>query len=199
MMPAPKAMSHGLGGGAGATTLGALAGMSAANAGMAAETASAATTDNTTFFIESAPLIRSAGGFWPIPFCLPCARTRKSPRFRPGPARFDVHYGKFRPVTARRGKPKTVATAAFLGESELYRQKDAACCVNVTNSTRQAVLDPPKWVASTAAAEVFHILPDTGERFCNFAEFGFRPPPPFCGWPRAASRPAPRCRQSPGC
>jgi hypothetical protein len=29
--------------------------MSAANAGIAAETASAATTDNTTFFIESAP------------------------------------------------------------------------------------------------------------------------------------------------
>ena len=115
-------------------------------------------------------LIRSAGGFWPIPFCLPCARTRKNPRFRPGPARFDVHYGKFRPVTARRGKPKTMATADFLGESDLYRQKDAACCVNVTNSACQAVRDPPKCVASTAAAEVFHILPDTGERFCNFAE-----------------------------
>jgi hypothetical protein len=73
-------------------------------------------------------------------------------------------------VTARRGKPKTAATAAFLGESELFRQKVTACCVNVTNSARQSVLDPPKWVASTAAAEVFHILPDTGERFCNFAE-----------------------------
>src|SRR5215470_10810707 len=54
-MAAPNAMSHGLGGAAGAAA-GALVGMSAANAGAAAdETASAATTDNTTFFIESAP------------------------------------------------------------------------------------------------------------------------------------------------
>jgi hypothetical protein len=55
MIAEPKAMSHGLGGGAGAT-FGAFAGISAANAGAAAETASAAASDNTTFFIESAPL-----------------------------------------------------------------------------------------------------------------------------------------------
>src|SRR5580765_4009271 len=59
MTAAPKAMSHGLGAAAGAT-FGAFAGMSAANAGAATETASAAATDNTTFFIEPAPLIRSA-------------------------------------------------------------------------------------------------------------------------------------------
>jgi hypothetical protein len=54
MIALPNAMSHGLGGGAGAT-VGAFDGRSAANAGAAAETASAATTDNTTFFMESAP------------------------------------------------------------------------------------------------------------------------------------------------
>jgi hypothetical protein len=65
-------------------------------------------------------------------------------------------------VTARR-QAKNGGNCRLFRQSEFYRQKDAACCVNVTNSTRQAVLDPPKWVASTAAAEVFHILPDTGE------------------------------------
>src|SRR5689334_18179972 len=59
MTAAPKAISHGLGAAAGAA-FGAFAGMSAANAGAAIETASAAATDNTTFFIESAPLNRSA-------------------------------------------------------------------------------------------------------------------------------------------
>src|SRR5262245_21809974 len=55
MTAAPKAISHGLGAAAGAA-LGAFAGISAANAGAATETASAAATDNTMFFIESAPL-----------------------------------------------------------------------------------------------------------------------------------------------
>jgi hypothetical protein len=53
----------------------------AANAGAAAETASAATTENTTFFIESAPFNSTGRRFWPIPYCLP-ARNRKSPRLR---------------------------------------------------------------------------------------------------------------------
>jgi hypothetical protein len=46
----PKAMSNGDGAAAGTATFGAFAGMSAADAG-AAEKASAATTDKTTFFI----------------------------------------------------------------------------------------------------------------------------------------------------
>jgi hypothetical protein len=47
-------MSNGLGAGA-ATTFAALTGMSAAKAGTAAETASAATTDKTTLFIGACP------------------------------------------------------------------------------------------------------------------------------------------------
>jgi hypothetical protein len=66
MTAAPKAMSHGLGAAAGAA-FGAFAGMSAANADPATETASAAATDNTTFFIESAPL-NSIGALAPVPF-----------------------------------------------------------------------------------------------------------------------------------
>src|SRR5581483_1225395 len=56
MIAAPKATSHGDGGAATAGAFAAFTGMSAANAGAAADTASAATNDNTTFFIEPAPL-----------------------------------------------------------------------------------------------------------------------------------------------
>jgi hypothetical protein len=42
-------------------------------------------------------------------------------------------------VTGRRGKPKTVANAAFLGELACYRQKAGGCCANVTNSARDPV------------------------------------------------------------
>src|SRR6185437_9456973 len=68
MTAAPKATSHGDGSAAGA--LMAFTGMSAANAG-AAENASAATTDKTTFFI-TLPLFGSTG-FQPIPFGRPLA------------------------------------------------------------------------------------------------------------------------------
>jgi hypothetical protein len=92
--------------------------MSAANAGEAAEAASAAKSDNTTFFIESAPFIRPAWSFRPIPFaCHLANRAANHPRLRSIWTRFDVVTGKFRPVTRRCGKPKTGATAAFLGES----------------------------------------------------------------------------------
>ena len=129
-------MSHGLGGAAGAAA-GALVGKSAANAGTAAaETASAATTDNTTFFIETAPFNSIGRRFWPIPFCSPYAWVRKNPPgFRPRPSAFDLHCGKFRPVAACRGKRKTAAIAAFLGEFRSFRQKDAACCFNATKSS----------------------------------------------------------------
>src|SRR5262245_1928917 len=116
MIPAPKAISHGLGGAAGATTLGAFAGMSAANAGEAAEAASVAKSDNTTFFIESAPFIRPAPKIPADPLCLSfCVQSRQLPRLR-SMALLTCVTGKFRPVAARRGKSKTGATAAFLGE-----------------------------------------------------------------------------------
>src|ERR1700704_5269602 len=54
MMALPNARSHGLGGGARAHPA-ALTGKSAAKAGAAETTASAATTDKQTFFIEPAP------------------------------------------------------------------------------------------------------------------------------------------------
>src|SRR5664279_2787576 len=53
MIAEPNARSHGDGAATGALT--AFTGMSAANAGIATETANAATTDITTLFIEPAP------------------------------------------------------------------------------------------------------------------------------------------------
>src|SRR4029077_15052472 len=98
MMAAPKAMSHGLGGGAGAT-LGAFAGRSAAKAGKAAETASAATTDNTTFFIESAPLIRSVRGPDRSPFaCHPTYRAVDFPGCDRPVSALTCITRKFRPM-----------------------------------------------------------------------------------------------------
>src|SRR5262245_9243930 len=113
MIADPKAISHGLGGGAGAT-LGAFAGMSAANAGEAAEAASAAKSDNTTVFIESAPLFdRHEPGRSP---CHLASRAAKRPICDRSGRVLPCVTGKFRPVTRRRGKPKAGATAAFLGE-----------------------------------------------------------------------------------
>src|SRR5262245_38401513 len=140
MIPAPKAISHGLGGGAGAAT-GAFAGMSAANnADEAAEAASAAKSDNTTFFfIESAPLFDRPEGSdrSPLPVIL-----RTEPPNLPGCDRsgrvLTCVTRKFRPVACRRGKPKTGATAAFLGELARYRKKVSRCCVNVTIPARAA-------------------------------------------------------------
>src|SRR5262245_27931288 len=48
--------------------------------------------------------------------------------------------GKFRPVTRRRGKPKTGATAAFLGELGYWREKAVGCCVNVTIPVRDPIM-----------------------------------------------------------
>src|SRR5512144_3148729 len=100
MTAAPKAMSHGLGAAAGAT-FGAFPGISAAKAG-AAKTANAAAT-NTTFFIESAPLIRSA-------------RPRRSPSHLPtreprapaanGLYAFGVRYWEFRLLSLAPGRRK---------------------------------------------------------------------------------------------
>jgi hypothetical protein len=92
MIPAPKAISHGLGGGAGAT-LGAFAGTSAANAGEAAEAANAAKSDNTTFFIETAPFIRPARRFPADPLaCHLASKSREAPQLRSIRTRFDVRY-----------------------------------------------------------------------------------------------------------
>jgi hypothetical protein len=52
--------------------------MSAANADPATETASAAATDNTTFFIESAPL-NSIGALAPVPFAHLLTRQSRTP------------------------------------------------------------------------------------------------------------------------
>src|SRR5215510_8763259 len=140
MTAAPKAISHGLGGGAGAA-LGAFAGTSAANAGEAAEAASAAKSDNTTFFfIESAPLFDRPEGSdrSPLPVIL-----RTEPPNLPGCDRsgrvLTCVTRKFRPVACRRGKPKTGATAAFLGELARYRKKVSGCCVNVTIPARDPI------------------------------------------------------------
>src|SRR6478736_8217270 len=100
MMPPPKAMSHGLGGGAGAT-FGAFAGISAANA-VAVETASAATTDNTTFFIGACPF--NSTGLKAGPLCLFLRKVRrKSRNKRRKPAKKRRLHGNldlWRPVAA---------------------------------------------------------------------------------------------------
>src|SRR5664279_4117784 len=85
MTAAPKAMSHGDGSAAGALT--ALTGMSAASAG-AAENASAATTDKTTFFIDPAPFRFDRLSADTIRPSLLRTRTRLQPT---GP-QIDVHY-----------------------------------------------------------------------------------------------------------
>src|SRR5664280_951332 len=85
MSALPKAISHGLGAAAGAGA--AFTGISAANAG-AAESASAATTDKTTFFIDAAPFRfdrLSADTIRPS-----LLRTR--PRLRSTRTQKDVHY-----------------------------------------------------------------------------------------------------------
>ena len=140
-------------------------------------------------------LIRSAGGFGRSPSACPAHGTGKVPDLRPDPGAFGLHYGKFRPVTARRGKPKTMATAAFLGESGLYRQKDVACCVNVTNSIRQTIQRCAGEAACVVAAQVFHTCADTGELILQRRRFELTPPRLFFGLPRAASQPAPQCRR----
>src|SRR5665647_2694832 len=95
MTAAPKAMSHG-DGSAGAT-FGAFAGISAASAG-AAEKASAATTDKTTFFIDPAPFRfdrLSADTIRP-------SRLRTRTRLQSTGPQIDVHYPQiyiFVPVT----------------------------------------------------------------------------------------------------
>jgi hypothetical protein len=101
--------------------------MSAANAG-AAESASAATTDKTTFFIDPAP-------FW---FDRLSADTVRSSPLRTNSG-CDRPYakglalpGEFTSVTTCDSKTKTTAIAAFLGDSGLYRQIAAECCGKVT-------------------------------------------------------------------
>src|SRR5512139_106570 len=86
MTAAPKAISHGLGAGAGAT-FAAFAGISAASAGAVAETASAAATINTPLFIESAPLIRSARSPRRVPRSPPAHKAAKF-RLSPTPCTF---------------------------------------------------------------------------------------------------------------
>ncbi len=186
MMAAPKAISHGLGSAAGAA-LTAFTGMSAANAGTAAETASAATTDNTTFFIRSAPF-NSIGPRVPAdPLCLPT-----EPQMSPGGDRsvcvLTALTRKFRPVAGGRGKPKTVAIAAFLGELAPGRQKDGSCCVNVTNWDRQRLFcHHPRSYCRPNRPGFPH--PDVCRQtiFRPIRIDVFKPPPPFCGWPLGAS------------
>src|SRR5262245_39841026 len=121
MTAAPKAISHGLGAGAGAT-FGAFFGISAPNAGAATETASAAAIDNTTFFIESAPLIRSAPGrAGPLSHLSP--RVSREPRSRRRITHLACVTGGFRPPALPLGKAKTAASAAFLGVIAGCRQK----------------------------------------------------------------------------
>src|SRR5450631_3047263 len=86
MSALPNATSHG-DGSAADTTLGAFAGISAASAG-AAEKASAATTDKTTFFIDSAPFRFDRLSADTIRPSLLHTRTRLQPT---GP-QIDVHY-----------------------------------------------------------------------------------------------------------
>src|SRR6185312_4495935 len=125
MMAAPNARSSGLGAAAGAT-LAAFTGMSAANAG-AAETASAVTTDNKTLFI-TLPLFRFD-------------RQQADPSARPcvlAPAAIDPYatgrasMAKITQVTEGRGKTKTAAIAAFLGEQAPYRQFESCRCGETT-------------------------------------------------------------------
>src|SRR6202162_3643528 len=120
MTAAPKATSHGLGSAAGAGALTAFTGMSAANAG-AAENANAATTDKTTFFIDPAPFRfdrLSADTIRPS-----LLRTRT--RLQSTGTQKHVHRGRFTSLTPSHGKLKTMATAAFLGDSALFCQKEA--------------------------------------------------------------------------
>src|SRR4029453_18633491 len=185
MTPAPKAISHGLGGGAGATT-GAFAGISAANAGEAAEAASVAKSDNATFFIESAPFIRPARKCPADPLCLSsCEQSRQPPRLR---SIWAPLTGKFRPVTARRGKPKMGATAAFLGELARYREKAGACCVDVTISARYPVLRAMDSAGGAQFSTWSHRLTRAGST--TAVRSRFRPQLLSCDWPRGASRPA---------
>src|SRR5664280_3186133 len=95
MSALPKAISHGLGAAAGAGA--AFTGISAANAG-AAESASAATTDKTTFFIDPAPFRFDRLSADTIRPSLLRTRTRLQST---GP-QIDVHYPQiyiFVPVT----------------------------------------------------------------------------------------------------
>src|SRR5215510_76887 len=115
MTAAPKAISHGLGAGAGAT-FGAFAGMSAPNAGAATETASAAAIDNTTFFIESAPC--NSIGTW----------SRRSPEITHlACATGDLDPRRYRP--ARRKRQQVLPFWAFLPAVD---KNNVSCCVNVT-------------------------------------------------------------------
>src|SRR6185436_18021729 len=157
MTAAPKAISHGLGAAAGAA-FGAFAGISAANAGAATENANAGPTDNTTFFIESAPLIRSA-------------RRRRSPSTHG----FGVCYLKFRPLALPPGKAKTTASAAFLGVLPVCLQKDVGCCVNVT---KQACLSST-WHAKGGGFP--HSARASIDRTGRSEAGSARPQPPFSG------------------
>jgi hypothetical protein len=65
-------------------------------------------------------------------------------------------------VAARRGKRKTAATAAFLGESRSFRQKDAACCLNATKPYCGANPNGFKGAERALGIRVFHTRPNTG-------------------------------------
>src|SRR5690348_8772562 len=119
MIAAPKATSHGDGGAATAGAFAAFTGMSEANAGAAADTASAATSDTTTFFIEPAPsrFDRISADTSPRP-CVPNSNPGAIDPDATGRALRGVTHLQF-----RSGKAKISAGAAFLGVQGPCRQE----------------------------------------------------------------------------
>ena len=142
--------------------------------------------------LESAPFNSIGPKFRPIPFAL-----RPEPQISPGGDRsvrvLTALTREFRPVAAHRGKPKTVAIAAFLGESgplsterwQLLRE-----CHKLGSTS--ALLPAPK-VRISGPDKAGFSTPQTFARQTIFRPIRidvFKRPPPFCGWPPGASRPA---------
>ena len=143
-------------------------------------------------------LIRSAREFRPIPFSL-----RTEPQISPGGDRsvrvLTALTRKFRPVTAPSRQAKNGGNCRLfrrIRPLSTERWQLLRECHKLGPIT--ALLPAPKDVSRGQTGRVFHT-----PAFANKRLFGptridvFKPPPPFCGWPPGASRPARRSRRSP--
>src|SRR5689334_10538950 len=117
MIAPPNATSHGLGATTGAAIFADLTGISAANTG-AVDSISAATADNTTFFMDPAP--SSVRSHCRSIFSLTATRGFYRLNRTPQLASADKFHCAW-----QSGKQKSRATAAFLGESCRYQQSAA--------------------------------------------------------------------------
>src|SRR5262245_30623258 len=179
MTAAPKAISHGLGAGAGAT-FGAFFGISAPNAGAATETASAAAIDNTTFFIESAPLIRSAPGrAGPLSHLSP--RVSREPQSRRRITHLACVTGDLDPPRYRSARRKQQQVLPFWAFLAAVDKNNVSCCANVTKHDAWWAL------AGRCPHPPFDTALRVGSRLLLL----------FSGWPQAVNRRGPRCRRSP--